>query len=184
MAKASKIRVFYSWQTDLSEKTNLNAIREALKTAVKKIEVARPAVEIVVLDEATRDISGSPNIAFKILEKIEDADVMVVDITTVTPADATRPCPNPNVSYELGYAVAQLGWERVILLFNVAFGDFPKDLPFDFAQHRVTPYELAESAHQSSRDVLTKVLEQAVTEVIDKKPKRPAELRGLSAGKD
>jgi hypothetical protein len=65
-----------------------------------------------VRDETTRDTSGSPNIALKILEKIQAADVFVADITTVTAPGAKRPCPNPNVGYELGYAVATLGWDN------------------------------------------------------------------------
>ena len=197
MAQSDEIQIFYSWQSDLSEKTNKNAIRRALRTAQNNIEAPRPGLNIVV-DEATRDTSGSPNIPSKILEKIEDADIIVADVTTITRppaprpvADVTtvtrppayRPCPNPNVIFELGYAVAYLGWERVILLFNEQFGDFPKDLPFDFAHHRATRYKLAKSDPQSADNRLTKILEQAITLIIDKNPKRPAETRGLSREK-
>jgi hypothetical protein len=66
-------------------------------------------------------------------------------ITYDTDPGAKRPCPNPNVGYELGYAVATLGWDRVILLFNEACGEFPKDLPFDFIQNRASPYRLEEA---------------------------------------
>ena len=182
MAQSDEIQIFYSWQSDLSEKTNKNAIRRALRTAQNNIEAPRPGLNIV-LDEATRDTSGSPNIPSKILEKIEDADIIVADVTTVTRPPAYRPCPNPNVIFELGYAVAYLGWERVILLFNEQFGDFPKDLPFDFAHHRATRYKLAKSDPQSAHNRLTKILEQAITLIIDKNPKRPAETRGLSREK-
>jgi hypothetical protein len=141
MAKKQKIVVFYSWQSDSPKKTNLNAIRGALKSAAANIEKTHTDLEIVP-DEATRATSGSPNIPLKILEKIQACDVFLADLTTITPVRARRACPNPNVSFELGYAVADLGWDRVILLFNQAYGSFPKDLPFDIIQQRVGTYRL------------------------------------------
>lgn len=174
--------IFYSWQNDSPKKTNLNAIRSALKKACKRLEAAEPTLKLVP-DEATRDTSGSPNIALKILEKIEAADIFVADVTTVTPPGADRPCPNPNVGYELGYAVATLGWDRVILLFNDAIGNFPADLPFDFVQNRASPYSFGETDRASKVNDLAAFLEMAVKAVINKNPKRPAELRGLTPEK-
>ncbi|MCY4004185.1 MAG: hypothetical protein OXF33_10825 [Rhodospirillales bacterium] len=183
MAKGKrKVRVFYSWQSDLPKKANLNAIRGGLKEACKRIEAAAPELKIV-LDEATRDTSGSPNIASKILEKIEAADVLVADVTTITSADTKRPCPNPNVGYELGYAVAQLGWDRVVLLFNTEYGEFPDDLPFDFIQNRASPFKIGIPSSKSAGATLSKLLETALDAVVKKNPKRPAELRGLSREK-
>ncbi|MCE4225951.1 nucleotide-binding protein [Methylobacterium sp. C25] len=182
MPKKSSVHVFYSWQSDSPKKTNLNAIRAALALACKRLEAADPALKLVP-DEATRDTSGSPNIALKILEKIEAATVFIADVTTVTSPGATRPCPNPNVGYELGYAVATLGWDRVILLFNEEHGSFPGDLPFDFIQNRASPYRLAESDLKAKRDALAAFLEVAVGAVLAKNPKRPAELRGLTREK-
>jgi hypothetical protein len=105
---ATTIRIFYSWQSDSSRKTNLNAIREGLAEACKRIENSHSGLKLVP-DEATRDTSGSPNIALKIIEKIEAADIFVADVTTITAPGGKRPCPNPNVGFELGYAVASLG---------------------------------------------------------------------------
>ena len=174
--------IFYSWQSDSPGKTNLNAIRGALKRACKTLEAVDPTLKLVA-DEATRDTSGSPNIALKILEKIEAADIFVADVTTVTPPGADRPCPNPNVGYELGYAVAMLGWERVILLFNDQIGNFPADLPFDFVQNRASPYSFAETDPHSKGNDLAAFLEVAINAVIEKDPKRPAELKGLTPEK-
>jgi hypothetical protein len=182
MDKSKQVRVFYSWQSDSPKKTNLNAIREALKIAATKISAGRSDITILP-DEATRGTSGSPNIALKILEKIEAAEVFVADVTTITLPGSSRPCPNPNVSYELGYAVSHLGWDRVILLFNEAFGDFPKDLPFDLVQQRASPYKLTPSDSNSARRKLAEFLETAVSSVLENNPKRPAELRGMSREK-
>lgn len=180
--KQTPVHVFYSWQSDSPPTTNLNAIRTGLDKAFKLVEKAHPDLKLV-RDEATRDTSGSPNIASKILEKIEAADVFVADITTVTSAGAKRPCPNPNVSYELGYAVAMLGWDRIILLFNQAIGSFPKDVPFDFIQNRISDYQGEEADLAAVGALLTDILKAAIGAVIAKNPKRPAELRGLSPEK-
>ena len=182
MAGPKKIVIFYSWQSDSPKKTNLNAVREALKAAESKICKTRPELKLV-LDEATRGTSGSPNIAAKILEKIQAADIVIADITTITPSGAPRPCPNPNVGYELGYAVGEVGWDRIILLFNEAFGQFPKDIPFDILQNRTSRYKLAETDSGSARKTLDNLLEAAILAVIDVNPKRPAELRGLTPEK-
>jgi hypothetical protein len=173
MGEIKDVRVFYSWQSDSPKKTNLNAIREAIRIAAKEIAAVRSDLRIQP-DEATRGTSGSPNIALKILEKIEAADVFIADVTTITPREAQRPCPNPNVSYELGYAISHLGWDRVILLFNTAFGDFPKDLPFDLVQQRASPYRLTSSDSASVRRNLVGLLKTAIDAVIEKNPKRPA----------
>lgn len=180
--KKKEFRVFYSWQSDLPKKTNLNAIRNALKSAGSNIEFAHSELKFIA-DEATRDTSGSPNIALKILEKIENADVFVADITTITLPGAERACPNPNVVYELGYAIGQLGWDRVILLFNQVYGKFPDDLPFDVIQQRASPFSISKDGSKSEHASLTKLLEVAINAVLEKNPKTPVELRGLSREK-
>lgn len=169
--------VFLSWQSDSPEATNCNAMRKAIRAASKKLSTKSPYVK-VSLDEATRGASGSPNIVEKITEKIRGADVFVADITTVTPSGTVRPCANPNVLFELGYAVAELGWDRVVLLFNQSIGTFPSDLPFDIAQNRVAAYSLNGDTHSSPAE-LDNIIHAAVQMVLKKNPKRPAELKGL-----
>lgn len=182
MTKRTPVHVFYSWQSDSPKRTNLNAIRTALSQACKRLEAEHSTTKLVP-DEATRDTSGSPNIALKILEKIEAAAVFVADVTTVTPPGAARPCPNPNVGFELGYAVAMLGWERIILLFNEEHGSFPGDLPFDFVQNRASSYRLAETDTKEKRAELASFLQTAISAVLAKNPKRPVELKGLTREK-
>lgn len=182
MSETKEFRVFYSWQSDLPSKANLNAIRKALKDACKKLSKNHPDTSFIA-DEATRDTAGSPNIAQTILEKIQKADAFVSDITTITPNDFSRACPNPNVTYELGYAVGQLGWDRVVLLFNKSFGNFPKDLPFDLSQQRVSSYNVPEEGDRNGQNDLVRLLEVAIGGVFEKNPKTPIELRGVSIDK-
>lgn len=179
MTEPRKIRIFYSWQSDLPNKTNRSLIQRALRAAADELENTQSDLAITV-DEATRDTSGSPNIPLTILKKIEESDLVVVDVTTVTPSHVQRSCPNPNVTFELGFAVAHLGWDRVVMLFNEAFGVFPGDLPFDFTQHRTWTYEMTEDAAANTKADLQKFLVTAVGAIVEKDPKRPKELQGLS----
>ena len=180
--KKKEVRVFFSWQSDLPKKSNQDTIREALKDASKKLKDSNPGMEIEI-DEATRNTPGSPNIADTILEKIYTSDIFVADVTPITLAGEKKPCPNPNVSFELGYAVSQLGWARVILLFNKRHGKIATDLPFDFSQNRVSQFEVDESLDKAKRSALAKLLKTALNTIILKCPKRPAETQGLSRDK-
>ena len=69
----------------------------------------------------------------------------------------TRPSPNPNVLIELGYAAATIGWDRVILVQNTAYGDLGV-LPFDLRSRRIVPFNL--SAKESRRDERPKLRDQ------------------------
>jgi hypothetical protein len=52
-----------------------------------------------------------------------------------TPGGETKRVPNPNVSVEMGYAAARIGWDRVICVMNEHYG-LRKDLPFDIRNRR------------------------------------------------
>jgi len=113
------------------------------------------------LDHDTKDVSGSPNIIQTILRKIDACDIFIGDVTFVgrtyipesdaeseskSPTPTSRPqekeswkkvkyLPNPNVVYELGYAMASKGPSRVIMVMNEAYGSRDEQI-FDLAQHR------------------------------------------------
>lgn len=171
------VTVFNCWQSDLCSSTHRNAIRNALRKAGKALEKRFPATKVVI-DEALRGSSGAPNIANNVREKIEKADIVVADITTITPDGAARSCPNPNVTFELGLGVATVGWARTVLLFN---GKPQKgEVPFDFEQNRVSDYAMTEKSDISGREALEKLIKKALQDIIEQDPKRPAEERGLS----
>jgi len=177
------IVVFYSWQSILPDEANRNVIRCALRDASSRIENDLSDQKIcIVLDEATRGESGSPNIPATILDKITEADVFICDITTVNQESTAieRKMPNPNVVFELGYAVSQIGWNRVILLFNKHFGTFPDEMPFDFDRHRASPYtyvapEGKKTTKQlaSLREPLVNLLQTAIYAIIENNPQKP-----------
>jgi hypothetical protein len=95
------------------------------------------------LDRDTANLAGSPDIANRILAKIAVSDVFVADVSIVNGGPG-RPSPNPNVLVELGYAIAELGWENTILVQNSAYGG-PELLPFDLRGRRTVVYHKAET---------------------------------------
>jgi hypothetical protein len=99
---------------------------------------------------------------------------------------------NPNVAIELGYAVRELGWDRIVLVFNEAYGKLPDDLPFDAKGHRTLKYrcfaeldgkKLSASPLEQIKNAkghLRGELAEALKAIIASNPKRPRELEARS----
>jgi hypothetical protein len=167
----SPFRIFYSWQNDLPDYTNQAAIRTTLRALRTPLEQEFPHLDIEI-DEATRKEPGSPNIPATILSKIDSSQVVVADISLINPnaSGETRRTPNPNVLFELGYAVAHLGWARIVLLFNEEFGEL-RDLPFDIDRQRISPYRLKERSDDKQK--LQSLCKLALQTIIERNPARP-----------
>jgi nucleoside 2-deoxyribosyltransferase len=139
----NNIKVFYSWQSDLSDTTNKRVIRNMLIQAKSKIEMENSDDMNIIIDEATRDMVGSQNIPETIIKKITNSDIFVADVSIVNNVSDARKMPNPNVMFELGFAVAKLGWERIILIFNNHYSDL-EHVPFDIDRHRIMQYTISD----------------------------------------
>lgn len=170
--------IFYSWQSDLPKETNLDAIRHSLREASSLVESEIEGTRIDV-DEATRGTTGSPNIPETIFDKISASDIFICDLTTINSSAPTdfRRVPNPNVLIELGYAIATLGWERIIMVFNQVHGTFPTDLPFDIDRHRSTPFKITDKKDNNGKSKLSQVMKVAIQAIIEKSPLKPDEKR-------
>src|SRR5262245_6527371 len=144
--------IFYSWQSDLPNGTNRSFIEGCLNKAIKELRVAQPRLD-PCLDRDTANVPGSPDIAATILDKIDNCNIFVCDISIVQ--TGKRSMPNPNVVFELGYAVKRLGWDRVICIANEHFGSV-ESLPFDVRQRRVKCYTL--SPETTDRTEIAKAL--------------------------
>lgn len=155
-------RVFYSWQSDLPNAANRGLIENAIAAATKQ---AAAELDIAVRpDQGTEGVTGSPNISATLFEKIKTARVFVADVTPINVGKAAlkrrpsgrrsfalwewlhqpspgRMTPNPNVMIELGYAAHSIGWERIILVLNRAYGATAEDLPFDIRGNRCVAYD-------------------------------------------
>ena len=135
--KTNTRTIFYSWQSDVGK------ARRVIEGALSHVKeyVGRPDIQIKV-DQDTRDMPGAPDIGITIQEKIEACDAFVADVTFINESNEGRRTPNPNVMFELGYAMKALGSSRVVLAMDADCGDV-NDLPFDIRQLRVTSFSLA-----------------------------------------
>ncbi len=133
--------IFYSWQSDLPNKHNRGFIQTALERAARAIRNDESIQVEPVVDRDTANVGGAPDIAATIFGKIAQAAVAVFDVSLITGIAPVkgRPSPNPNVLIELGYAAHALGWNRIVLVFNKAYGPV-EALPFDLKMRRVTVY--------------------------------------------
>lgn len=164
-----KFSVFYSWQSDLPNNTNRGFIDTVLAKTVKDMRVTDHYDVVPSVDRDTSGVPGAPNISETILEKIRGCDAFVADISIVTgdKDQGQRPSPNPNVLIELGYAISELGWSRIILFCNTLYGN-DADLPFDIRHHRRVTYELAPDDHKEvERKKLAKILHGRLGEILD-----------------
>lgn len=175
-----KINIFFSWQSDLPRETNQNLIRTALRNIATEIE---EQFQIHInLDEATRDVPGSPNIPQTIFQKIDQTDIFICDLSIINQESTNRKVPNPNVLVELGYAISVSGWNRIIMLFNTYYGEL-KELPFDIDRHRASSFNSKIGDSKTKADSLKSLetlLKNAISSILKKNPKRPTELRTLT----
>jgi len=163
-----KYVIFYSWQSDLPNNTNRGFIESVIEKAIKSTNGNDLYDLEPSIDRDTKDVPGAPNITQTLLDKIKASDAFVADISIVTGiADPNeRPSPNPNVLLELGYAIALLGWKKIVLFCNEAHGK-DEDLPFDIRQHRRIVYKLNQDDPKSQiRNDLAKHFQSRLIELL------------------
>lgn len=129
------LTLFYAWQSDTEQNSNRYLIREAAKAALKKLSKDSELEESPRLDYDTKDEPGTPEIRASIFAKIDAAGLFLADVSLTGKSVQNERIPNPNVVLETGYAAAQLGWKRIILVMNKAYGD-SEQLPFDLKNRR------------------------------------------------
>lgn len=137
----TKFTIFFSWQSDL--KGNKKIIKDSLLAECQK-QKEKNGYQLEI-DEATRNLPGSPKIEDAILEKIASADIFVCDITPIASC-GRKLMPNSNVIFELGFALHALGEKRVILLAKKGDWDV-NDMPFDFNHRRIGMFSSAKDCN-------------------------------------
>ncbi|MBC2581391.1 hypothetical protein [Clostridium sp. DJ247] len=163
------MNIFYSWQSDLDNKSNRNFIQKALYKAVSDMEIDEN-VGFINIDRDTKDTSGAVNIRDTILHKILQSQILVYDVSIINNDKEHKKCINSNVAFELGFGVCASGWEKIILVFNSNYGDI-EDVPFDIRGHRVVQYSFNGDAslRASSMKELTRDLKGAIETIINSK---------------
>ncbi len=147
--------LFNSWQSDIS--LNRKVINKSLGEIEQTIDI--------IIESATRNAKGSPDIANAILNKIDSSDIFLADVSIINPTISSgRKTPNPNVLYELGYALKSLGEDNIILIANKDTTE-TSDLPFDIRNRRMVLVSFSEKG-------VNKVINRAITDaVMNSRPK-------------
>jgi hypothetical protein len=160
-----KINVFYSWQSDIKK------VHTEIRKALAKVNSLFTDDDLeLIIDNATRDTSGSPDISQSIFNKINNSDIFICDITTInSQCNCIRKTANPNVLIELGYAAGILGWDRILLVFNNDNGKFLTDRPFDIHCRRTIQFSF-------NKNDLLGSLKMAINSILEKKPIKPMDI--------
>lgn len=174
------VNIFYSWQSDLSRETNEHAIRVEVKKVIPALEEILDKINLN-LDEATRNVEGSPEIPSTIIDKISSCDIFICDLTTINSGSQEgRRMPNPNVMFELGYAVSTLGWSRIIMLFNSYYGNYQTELPFDLEKRRIVSYNISTGVDNNGKGDLRAKIKNGLQSILEKDPVKPSESKAKS----
>lgn len=159
-----RFTIFFSWQSDNPEE-NKHIIKGCLKKISKSLN--KDCHYEVIIDEGTNKTFGSPHITKTIFKKIDKCDIFVCDVSNINSTNKNssdiRSIPNPNVMIELGYAINLLGWERIICVNNLQFGEIEK-LPFDIRGNRISKYD---SSKEGFKLNLENTLKTAVKAILD-----------------
>ena len=146
----STVRVFYSWQADLSEVTTRSFIAECLDQAAKELASKGG---IAVQASPDRKPALARRAATAILKMIDSCDLFACDLSFRGSSDVALAVPNAQVLFELGYAVKTLGWHKVICIVNEAFGN-AEALPLYVADDRLCRYCLYDNQDSSEQRAL------------------------------
>ncbi|HVA46700.1 MAG TPA: hypothetical protein VNH11_10085 [Pirellulales bacterium] len=147
-----EVEVFYAWQSDRPERVNRYLIRDAAAAACERITKDNSGGFVVSLDSDTQGVGGMCDIPQTILDKIDRCQVFLPDLTFVgATQDTSEPqlISNPNVLFELGYAVRSKGFGRVLAVMNEFYGG-PKDQMFDVKRRWAIRYSLAEGSDKKT----------------------------------
>lgn len=156
-----KRTIFYSWQSDLPNKSNRGFIESCIEKTIKDISKTTSFSLELNIDRDTKEIIGTPDIVDSIFAKISKSKIFIADISIINSTSNSRKCPNPNVLIELGYAVRILGWERVFCMYNLDFGTL-EDLPFNLRQRRLIQYSLNRDGTEQTRIKVSKILTASI----------------------
>ena len=142
------MKIFWSWQSDVSPKSCRSLIKSALTDAIKQVslELDVEDADRPEIDHDTKGVPGMVDIPATILQKISEAACFVADMTPIARTAGGKAVANPNVCIELGWAMQKPGLANIIAVMNLAGGWTIDDRPFDIKQRRTIAFTLAEDA--------------------------------------
>ena len=159
--------IFFSWQSDLNLKSNKNFIEGCIKTAIGEFNKENKLLVDFTLDKDTSGEPGNPEIINTILNKIDNSRMFICDLSIINSDYHGRKTPNPNVIFELGYAIKSLGWEKIVCIVNQEFG-LVEDLPFDIKHRRLIGYNLNSKDKQVEKKKIVAAIKSNLTILRDR----------------
>jgi hypothetical protein len=148
--KHKNCRVFYSWQSDIPNNINRSLIQKAIQEAIE--ELNKENNWVLYIDSDTRGTCGSPDIATTILHKIDNSSVFIADVSSIIKTD-NKLIPNPNVMFELGYAIKSISSSKIIMIFNEFTGNI-SDIPFDLGLKRQIVYKYSKNESEDRKEII------------------------------
>ncbi len=154
------MKVFWSWQSDTPGRIGRHFVRETLEEAINELKqapeveepTARERREDLHLDHDRKGVSGSPDLARMIFDKIELATVFIADVTPVGQTfDGAKKLINSNVAIEYGHAHKSLGDTAILMVHNQHYGS-REDLPFDL-KHKAGPIQYTLAPNASKQEI-------------------------------
>ena len=161
--KTNTFNTFFAWQSENTRECR-NLIEECLKKALKNLALPQAVAK---LDRDTQGCPGTPDVVETILKKIQSAGAFIADVSLVGTDQRNKRIPNPNVMFELGFAVENKGWNKILLVINEDFAPW-EEAPFDLGGSRRWPikYSLPKDGDKSSaKEKLVKSLTIALREI-------------------
>jgi len=181
-----QVTVFYAWQSDTPEHLNRKLIWKAAEAACERITADPGNDWEVKLDSDTKGVLGMCDIPREILKKIRNCDIFIADLTLMgTGHDSDKKLPNPNVTFELGYAAGRHTFRPMIGVVNEGFGEIEGQI-FDIkrrsalkytAKPTATPERIEKVTNQLSEKLEGIVRETIENWVVDRRADRETSLR-------
>lgn len=167
-----KLKIFYSWQSDLPNNKNRGFINNCLSKAAKNIYQKDKSISEYLIESDSRNESGTPDLVTSIFSKIDVCDIFVADISIINSTENQisapfRKMPNPNVMIELGYAAKSVGWEQIICVFNREYAEI-EELPFDIRFRKPIVYNTCRDKVLEKQE-FTQALELQIASIIREK---------------
>lgn len=139
-----KYTVFFCWQSDIEGQKE--SIEEAINTQATNLSCSDYTINV---DKDTDGVAGMQSITRAILEKIENCDIFICDLTPVIFLDINgkrKAMPNSNVMFELGYAMNCLAPDRIIGIVNTD-GEIRNkgEMPLDIIDRKLIEFSLKEN---------------------------------------
>lgn len=149
------IKVFFSWQSEKADVSDF--IRKELNSCCDELS-KELMVEISVFD-ASHKQRGSYNINDAVIKGIEDADIVVADMTPTSIGTGGRCNPNANVIFEFAFACAKHKFENVLSAIDVSQGSL-RQMPFDWNHNSIACFNGIGDItfHNLLKDELRKIL--------------------------